>query len=73
MSLETLEVPIGCPKCGAQIHKTRSWLAANDELTCGCGTVMYLETGDVVRLIDELEAALSRIQRPPPGGSDSGV
>jgi hypothetical protein len=39
MPLETHEFPIGCPKCGAQIQKIRSWLATSDELTCGCGTV----------------------------------
>ena len=66
MILEGHQFPIVCSKCGARLEKTRDWLRSNDELVCGCGTSMHLETGDVVRAIDQLEEALERVQRPPP-------
>ena len=65
--LDNYEFPIACPKCGAKIYKTKTWLKTHAGLECPCGTSIYLDTTDVVRLIDELDVALSKIERSAPG------
>jgi hypothetical protein len=64
--LDNQVLPVSCPKCGARIQKTISWLRGNDEIVCPCGTVMHLQTDEVLKAVEALETALGRIIRPPP-------
>jgi hypothetical protein len=67
VALEDYALPIHCPKCGANIQKTTSWLRGNNKLECPCGTTMHLEPEEVLQAVEALEAALRRIVRPTPG------
>jgi len=60
-------LPVSCPKCGAKIQKTVSWLRSNDEIICPCGTRMHLQTDEVLSAVEALEGALRRIIRPASG------
>jgi hypothetical protein len=60
--------PIVCPKCGSQIQKSVSWFRENNELTCPCGTTIYLATDELIAIIDQLEGAIGRLIRPAPEG-----
>jgi hypothetical protein len=64
--LENYVFPVVCPKCGAQIQKTIGWFRENNEISCPCGTTIYLVTDELVRIIDELEGAIGRLIRPAP-------
>jgi hypothetical protein len=64
--LDDHPLPVSCPKCGAKIQKTVSWLRGNKEMTCPCGTTMHLETAEVLSAVESLETALSRVIRPAP-------
>jgi DNA-directed RNA polymerase subunit RPC12/RpoP len=59
-------LPVSCPKCGARIQKTVSWLRDNNEIKCPCGTKMHLKTEEVLSAVESLETALSRVIRPAP-------
>ena len=58
--LENFVLQVVCPKCVAQIQKTIGWFKENDEVRCPCGTTIYLVTEELIRIIDELEGAISR-------------
>ena len=64
--LENYVLPVVCPKCAAQIQKTIRWFRENNEISCPCGTTIYLETDELVLIVDELEDALGRLIRPAP-------
>lgn len=64
--LDDHPLPVSCPKCGAKIQKTTSWLRTNDEIVCPCGTTMHLQPDEVLSAVEVLEDALSRINRPEP-------
>jgi hypothetical protein len=64
--LDDYALPISCPKCGAKIQKTVSWLGTNNEISCPCGTKMHLKTEEVLSAVESLEGALSRVIRPEP-------
>jgi len=66
-TLKDHALPIHCPKCGASLFKTVSWLTQNDEVVCPCGTTMHLDTRRVVQAVAALEGALCRIIRHAPG------
>jgi hypothetical protein len=38
----------------------------NNEISCPCGTTIYLVTDELVRIIDELEGAIGRLIRTGP-------
>jgi hypothetical protein len=55
--LENYVLPVVCAKCGAQIQKTIGVVSGKHEISCSCGTAIYLVTDELVRIIDELEGA----------------
>ena len=59
-------LPVVCPKCSAQIQKSIEWFRKNNELTCPCGTTIYLATDELIAIIDQLEGAIGRLIRPAP-------
>ncbi len=64
--MDSSVLPVVCPKCGAQIQTSVVWFRQNSELGCPCGTTIYLETGELIAIIDQLEGALGRLIRPAP-------
>jgi hypothetical protein len=54
-------LPVICPKCGAQIQKGIAWFRENHEVTCPCGTTVYLATDELIAIIDQLEVAIGRL------------
>ena len=60
--------PVVFPKCGAHIHKTVAWFRENHEVTCPCGTTIYLATDELIAIIDQLEVAIGHLMRPAPEG-----
>jgi NAD-dependent SIR2 family protein deacetylase len=64
--MDSSVLPVVCPKCGAQIQKSVVWFRQNRELGCPCGTTIYLETDELITIIDQLEGALGRLIRPAP-------
>jgi hypothetical protein len=61
-------LPVVCPKCGAQIQKTVAWFKRNNELNCPCRITIYLETAELITIIDQLEGAIESPIRPAPEG-----
>jgi hypothetical protein len=59
--LENYGLPIACPKCNAESQKTVQWFRENSEISCPCGTTIYLAT-------DELIPIIERLIRPAPEG-----
>jgi DNA-directed RNA polymerase subunit RPC12/RpoP len=59
-------LPVACPKCGAKIEKTVTWLKENDHIDCPCGTTIYIQTDELSAAVAAVEAALARISRPAP-------
>jgi hypothetical protein len=35
-------LPVICPKCAAHIQRPIAWFKENNEVTCPCGTTIYL-------------------------------
>jgi hypothetical protein len=66
--IDNYVLPVVCPKCGAQIQKSVAWFRENSELTCPCGTTIYLATDELIAIIDQLEGAIGRVIRPGPEG-----
>ena len=66
--IDNTVLPVVCPKCGARIQKSIAWFRQNNELGCPCGTTIYLETGELITIVDQLEGALGRSVRPAPEG-----
>jgi DNA-directed RNA polymerase subunit RPC12/RpoP len=64
-SLDNHPLPVTCPKCGARIEKTVSWLRENDRIDCPCGTAIHLATGEVMAATEALQSARARISRSP--------
>jgi hypothetical protein len=59
-------LPVVCPKCGAKIQKTVQWFRENNEISCPCGTTIYLATDELIPIIDRLEVVIRRLIRPAP-------
>jgi hypothetical protein len=72
-ALEDHVLPIHCPKCGAKIEKSLSWLRDNNELGCPCGTTMHLEAEELLLAAETFDDALGRIVRPAPDGDKKPV
>ena len=66
--MENYVLPVICPKCGAQMQKSIAWFRENNEITCPCGTTIYLATDELIPIIDQLEGAIGRLIRPAPEG-----
>jgi hypothetical protein len=66
--IDNYVLPVICPKCGAQIQKSVAWFRENSELTCPCGTTIYLATDELIAIIGQLESAIGRLIRPGPEG-----
>jgi hypothetical protein len=54
------------PKCTAHIQKPVVWFRENNEVTCPCGTTIYLTTDELIAIIDQLEVAIGHLIRPAP-------
>lgn len=52
-------LPLPCPNCGNQQHKTVAWIKANDTLHCPCGTEIRL---DREQLLDGLRSVENRLK-----------
>lgn len=61
-------LPVVCPKCAALIEKPIAWFIENHEVTCPCGTTIYLATDELIAIIDQLEVAIGHLIRPAPEG-----
>jgi hypothetical protein len=66
--IENYVFPVICPKCGAQMQKSIAWFRENNEIACPCGTTIYLETDELISVIDQLEGAIGRLIRPAAEG-----
>jgi hypothetical protein len=55
-------------KCAAHIQKPIAWFRENHEVTCPCGTTIYLATDELIAIIDQLEGAIGHLIRPSPKG-----
>jgi NAD-dependent SIR2 family protein deacetylase len=59
--IDNYVLPVICPKCGAHIQKPIAWFRENHEVTCPCGTTIYLATDELIAIIDQLEGAIGRL------------
>jgi NAD-dependent SIR2 family protein deacetylase len=59
--IDNYVLPVICPKCGAHIQKPIAWFRENHEVTCPCGTTIYLATEELIAIIDQLEVAIGRL------------
>ena len=47
-----------------QMQKATGWFRENNEIICPGGTTIYLMTGELIRIIDDLEGAIGRLIGP---------
>ena len=59
--IDNYVLPVICPKCAAHIQKPIAWFRENHEVTCPCGTTIYLATDELIAIIDQLEGAIGRL------------
>jgi NAD-dependent SIR2 family protein deacetylase len=66
--IDNYVLPVICPKCAAHIQKPITWFRENHEVTCPCGTTIYLAIDELIAIIDQLEVAIGHLIRPSAEG-----
>ena len=59
--IDNYVLPVICPKCAAHLQKPIARFRENHEVTCPCGTTIYLATDELIAIIDQLEGAIGRL------------
>jgi len=57
------ELDLPCENCGRKTRKTIGWIKTHKQFTCGCGTVVRLDTDQFNREIRKVEAAFTNLER----------
>ena len=56
-------IPIECSNCGHKTPKTVTWLKSHKQLTCRCGTVIEIDTGNLFSELRKADKALDDFKR----------
>jgi hypothetical protein len=56
-----LEIP--CPQCGQKHKKTVGWLKSHQDIACGCGGTIAVDSRDLHRKLADVEKQLKDITR----------
>ena len=57
-------IDFDCPQCSHKIEKTIGWLTSHKDMTCpGCGVTINLDTDDLARGVEQIEAALDSLPK----------
>jgi DNA-directed RNA polymerase subunit N (RpoN/RPB10) len=51
-------VPVRCPACGEQTHKTLESIRQNGGLDCSCGVFTALDLDEFIKQIEKVETAI---------------
>jgi transposase-like protein len=61
--LERQTVPITCPKCATEFHKTLGWLRSHPEFVCSrCGKTIQVDRDRIIRGLQRADKVVDRVR-----------
>jgi transcription initiation factor IIE alpha subunit len=62
--LDDKEIRFDCPKCGHKLRESIGWFKANNQVSCpGCGSIITLDTSNLVGELKKVEDALDQFPK----------
>lgn len=59
---DSQSIGIPCPNCSEKTEQTVAWLKANNAFTCACGTVINLDSNELIRGFEEAEKSIAKLR-----------